>query len=223
MSARVSFLKRGVSEGDLGHRQARLPGELRCAPPAPRDRPSVRPEGRARERLLGEPGQGHCSFIRVLGLFATWVFSLGAVLGAMITLYGQVASRTRELGVLRAIGFRCRSTLAGFLSSSARPGVPWGPSPRWPWGSRRSARSTSRPSRGCVSASLPPPGAWRAWPPRWPSARPWGSRAGSCRRRARPGPTSLTRCVLPEKREEASRGSGRRARINNISVLGPGL
>lgn len=36
-------------------------------------------------------------------------------------------------------------------------------------------------------------------------------------------PTSLTRCVLPEKREEASRGSGRRARINNISVLGPGL
>jgi putative ABC transport system permease protein len=66
------------------------------------------------------------SFIRVLGLFATWVFSLGAVLGAMITLYAQVASRIRELGVLRAIGFRRRSTLAGVLLESLLLGTAGG-------------------------------------------------------------------------------------------------
>jgi ABC-type lipoprotein release transport system permease subunit len=66
------------------------------------------------------------SFIRALGLFATFVFSFGAVLGAMITLYAQVASRTREIGTLRALGFRQRSVLAGFLLESLLLGVAGG-------------------------------------------------------------------------------------------------
>lgn len=66
------------------------------------------------------------AFIRALGLFATWVFSLGAVLGAMITLYAQVASRTRELGMMRALGFRRRSALAGFLLESLALGTAGG-------------------------------------------------------------------------------------------------
>ena len=66
------------------------------------------------------------SFIRALGLFATFVFSFGAVLGAMITLYAQVASRTREIGTLRALGFRQRSVLAGFLLESLLLGAAGG-------------------------------------------------------------------------------------------------
>ena len=43
----------------------------------------------------------------------------GAVIGAMITMYASVASRTAEIGTLRALGFRRRSVLAAFLLEAA--------------------------------------------------------------------------------------------------------
>lgn len=73
-----------------------------------------------------DQAKGTATFIRVLGLFVALVFGLGAVLGAMITMYAQVAARTRELGALRAIGFRRRSVLAGFLAESALLGAAGG-------------------------------------------------------------------------------------------------
>jgi ABC-type lipoprotein release transport system permease subunit len=58
------------------------------------------------------------TFIRVLGIFVTLIFSLGAMIGAMITMYSAVANRTVEVGTLRALGFSRRSVLAAFLSES---------------------------------------------------------------------------------------------------------
>jgi ABC-type lipoprotein release transport system permease subunit len=55
------------------------------------------------------------TFIRYLGLTLSIIFSIGAVIGAMITMYASVASRTAEIGTLRALGFRRRSVLAVFL------------------------------------------------------------------------------------------------------------
>lgn len=55
------------------------------------------------------------TFIRVLGLFITIVFSIGAVFGAMITMYAAVANRTAEVGTLRALGFLRRYILLSFL------------------------------------------------------------------------------------------------------------
>ena len=55
------------------------------------------------------------NFIRYLGLTLSIIFSVGAVIGAMITMYASVASRTAEIGTLRALGFRQRSVLAAFL------------------------------------------------------------------------------------------------------------
>jgi putative ABC transport system permease protein len=46
------------------------------------------------------------------------IFSLGAVMGAMLTLHASVAQRTTEIGVLLALGFGRRSILAGFLVES---------------------------------------------------------------------------------------------------------
>jgi putative ABC transport system permease protein len=66
------------------------------------------------------------TFIRVLGLFVSFVFSLGAVLGAMITMYAQVASRLAELGMLRAVGFRRRGVLASIMAESALLGTAGG-------------------------------------------------------------------------------------------------
>jgi putative ABC transport system permease protein len=57
-------------------------------------------------------------FIRILGLFITIIFSTGATIGAMITMYGAVANRTVEIGTLRALGFYRRSILIAFLGES---------------------------------------------------------------------------------------------------------
>ena len=56
--------------------------------------------------------------MKVIGLFVAIIFSFGAALGAMITMYAQVAARTREIGTLRAIGFRRRAVLVSFVAES---------------------------------------------------------------------------------------------------------
>ena len=43
---------------------------------------------------------------------------VGAVFGAMNTMYAIVAARTREIGTLRALGFSRRAILASFLIES---------------------------------------------------------------------------------------------------------
>ena len=58
------------------------------------------------------------TFIRVLGIFVTVIFSLGAMIGAMITMYASVANRTTEIGTMRALGFPRRSILVAFLFES---------------------------------------------------------------------------------------------------------
>lgn len=57
-------------------------------------------------------------FLRVLGTSLTAIFSVGAVIGAMITMYSAVAGRVGEIGTLRALGFGRISILAAFLAES---------------------------------------------------------------------------------------------------------
>jgi putative ABC transport system permease protein len=57
-------------------------------------------------------------FIRILGLSMTFIFSFGAMIGAMVTMYAAVANRTMEIGTLRALGFVRRSILGAFLIES---------------------------------------------------------------------------------------------------------
>jgi putative ABC transport system permease protein len=57
-------------------------------------------------------------FIRYLGITLSVIFSSGAVIGAMITMYASVATRTGEIGMLRALGFRRGSILWAFLLES---------------------------------------------------------------------------------------------------------
>ncbi len=57
-------------------------------------------------------------FIRILGIFITIIFSLGAIIGASITMYAAVANRTVEIGTLRSLGFSRRSVLTAFLTES---------------------------------------------------------------------------------------------------------
>jgi ABC-type lipoprotein release transport system permease subunit len=65
-----------------------------------------------------EQSEGMAKFIRVLGLVVTIIFSIGAMIGAMITMYAAVANRVIEVGTLRALGFQRRSVLTAFLVES---------------------------------------------------------------------------------------------------------
>ena len=58
------------------------------------------------------------TFIRILGLVLTGIFSVGAILGAMVTMYAQVGARIAEIGTMRALGFQRRHILAAFLLES---------------------------------------------------------------------------------------------------------
>ncbi|HWI41576.1 MAG TPA: ABC transporter permease, partial [Verrucomicrobiae bacterium] len=58
------------------------------------------------------------TFLRIMGISLTVIFSIGAVIGAMITMYSAVANRVREIGTLRALGFRRRDILGAFLLES---------------------------------------------------------------------------------------------------------
>jgi len=55
------------------------------------------------------------SFIVGLGTFVTVIFAIAAALGATVTMYSQVSNRLREIGTLRAIGYRRLAVLRVFL------------------------------------------------------------------------------------------------------------
>lgn len=69
---------------------------------------------REREYYL-EQSEIMAKFLRILGISLTLIFSLGAIIGAMITMYSSVANRTAEIGTMRALGFRKVDILGAFL------------------------------------------------------------------------------------------------------------
>ena len=73
----------------------------------------------ARETLFyAKQSELMSSFLSVLGSILSTIFSIGAIIGAMITMYAAVANRTAEIGTLRALGFRRSSILVAFLLES---------------------------------------------------------------------------------------------------------
>jgi putative ABC transport system permease protein len=62
--------------------------------------------------------EGTSIFIKVLGILIVVFFSVGAMIGAMITMHASIASRQREIGTLRALGFSRSSILLSFLLES---------------------------------------------------------------------------------------------------------
>ena len=75
-------------------------------------------EAKRESRFFEEQSEMMAAFIRILGLFITVIFSVGATIGVMITMYGAVANRTVEIGTLRALGFQRRSILTAFLGEA---------------------------------------------------------------------------------------------------------
>src|SRR5579883_1172689 len=59
--------------------------------------------------------EGVAIFVGALGSVVSLFLAVGAMIGAMITMYAAVANRQREIGTLRALGFSRASVLASFL------------------------------------------------------------------------------------------------------------
>ena len=56
--------------------------------------------------------------LNFLAVFITGIMAIGAVFGAVNTMYAAVASRTGEIAVLLTLGFKPRSVLASFLTEA---------------------------------------------------------------------------------------------------------
>jgi putative ABC transport system permease protein len=82
------------------------------------DDPRLKLEVKPERRFYEEQSRALATFIRILGTSLAAIFSIGAVVGAMITMFAAVASRVGEIGTLRALGFQRSAVLASFLVES---------------------------------------------------------------------------------------------------------
>ena len=77
--------------------------------------PRLTIEAKRETRYYLDQSEAMAKFLRILGLVLTIIFSIGAVIGATITMYAAVANRVTEIGTLRALGFQRKSILGAFI------------------------------------------------------------------------------------------------------------
>jgi ABC-type lipoprotein release transport system permease subunit len=80
--------------------------------------PRMTLEAKRETRYYLDQSEAMATFLRILGVTLTVIFSLGAIIGAMITMYAAVANRVTEIGTLRALGFQKGSIMAAFILES---------------------------------------------------------------------------------------------------------
>ena len=85
--------------------------------------PRLTVEAKRETQYYSDQSEMMATFLGIMGMTLTIIFSLGAVIGAMITMYAAVANRTGEIGTLRALGFRRRSIMIVFLLESLLLGL----------------------------------------------------------------------------------------------------
>jgi ABC-type lipoprotein release transport system permease subunit len=99
------------------------PGEFDAAKSAIENDPRLTLEAKREKRFYAEQSEALSKFIRYLGTSISIIFSIGAVIGAAITMYASVASRTGEIGTLRALGFSRAAILTAFLGEALLLGL----------------------------------------------------------------------------------------------------
>ena len=85
--------------------------------------PRLTLEAKRETRFYADQSESLSKFISYLGTTISVIFSIGAIIGAMITMYANVASRTAEIGTLRAIGFPRTAILTAFLVEALTLGL----------------------------------------------------------------------------------------------------
>ena len=80
--------------------------------------PRFQLEAKQERQYYADQAGAFSSFLLGLAIFVSVVMGVGALFGAMNTMYAIVAARTREIGTLRALGFSRLSILATFVLES---------------------------------------------------------------------------------------------------------
>ncbi len=80
--------------------------------------PRLMLEPQREQDYYAEQSRPVTTLISVFGTFVTLILSIGAMAGAMNTMYAAVAYRTREIGTLRALGFGRLRIVSAFLVES---------------------------------------------------------------------------------------------------------
>ncbi len=94
------------------------PVDLEALNTSIKDDPKYKAELRRESQYYADQTVMLSTFIGILGTLITIIMGVGAVFGAMNTMYAAVGSRAREIATLRALGFGRRSVLASFLGES---------------------------------------------------------------------------------------------------------
>jgi putative ABC transport system permease protein len=102
-----SITAKMTDEGAFESLQAAIAGDPRLQLEAKRERD-----------YYAEQSATMTTVIRVFGTFVTAILAIGAMFGAMNTMYAAVAYRTREIGTLRALGFSKLTIVSSFLMES---------------------------------------------------------------------------------------------------------
>ena len=85
--------------------------------------PRLTLEAKRETKYYADQSEMMAKFLRILGMSLTLIFSIGAIIGAMITMYSSVANRVSEIGTLRAIGFQRRNILYSFMMEAMLLGL----------------------------------------------------------------------------------------------------
>ncbi len=88
--------------------------------------PRLTAEAKSEQTFYSDQSKALSTFINILGLTLSTIFSIAAMIGAMITMYASVANRVAEIGTLRALGFRRTNVLAAFLVEALLLGLAGG-------------------------------------------------------------------------------------------------
>jgi ABC-type lipoprotein release transport system permease subunit len=77
--------------------------------------PRLADQAKRERQFYSDQSKALSTFIDILGFTLSIIFSIAAMIGAMITMYASVANRVPEIGTLRALGFKRLNVLAAFL------------------------------------------------------------------------------------------------------------
>jgi putative ABC transport system permease protein len=121
---RASF-RRGTGSKSLVFR-VQDPGEIAALDRWMRLQPDMLLRAVSEKQYYEDQAGPVANTIKALGVLVAGVMGVGAVFAAMNTMYRIVASRTREIGTLRAIGFSRRAILVAFVVEAALLGLAGG-------------------------------------------------------------------------------------------------
>lgn len=88
--------------------------------------PRLADEAKREQVFYSDQSKALSTFINILGLTLSIIFSIAAMIGAMITMYASVANRVAEIGTLRALGFKRTNVLSAFLLEALLLGLAGG-------------------------------------------------------------------------------------------------